>query len=46
MSVNKAKQQGGVEIAQQMETKVKSMIKQFNEKVGLGRGRRILEPDH
>ena len=36
MSVNKAKQQGGVEIAQQMETKVKSMIKQFNEKVGLG----------
>ena len=36
MSVNKAKQQGGVDIAQQMETKVKSMIKQFNEKVGLG----------
>ena len=36
MSVNKAKQQGRVDIAQQMETKVKSMIKQFNEEVGLG----------
>ena len=36
MSVNKAKQQGRVGIAQQMETKVKSMIKQFNEEVGLG----------
>ena len=36
MSVNKAKQQARVDIAQQMETKVKSMIKQFNEEVGLG----------
>ena len=36
MSINKAKQQARVDLAQQMETKIKAMTKQFSEEVGLG----------
>ena len=36
LALNKAKQQARVDLAQQMETKIKSMTKQFTEEVGLG----------
>ena len=36
MSINKAKQEARVDLAQQMETKIKAMTKQFSEEVGLG----------
>ena len=36
MSVNKAKQTARADLAQQIEAKVKSMVKQFTEEVGLG----------
>ena len=36
LAINKAKQQARVDLAQQMETKIKSMTKQFTEEVGLG----------
>ena len=36
LAINKAKQQARVDLAQQMETKIKAMTKQFTEEVGLG----------
>ena len=36
LAINKAKQQARVDLAQQMETKIKAMPKQFTEEVGLG----------